>query len=183
MTPIVKKQLQFICIMMFSAILFLLVYTFLHEIGHGIIGMLTGGTIDNITLGINAHISMHNTNYNNITLPLMNCFGMLFPYLICFIFVLFYNNKINNIYYHSTHFLSLIMIMGSVFPWVFIPIISFFAQPPQKDDVTKFMMNSGFHPLVVSGISLLLILLLAFVALKKQAFQTYIIKSRALSNQ
>ncbi|NLC67400.1 MAG: hypothetical protein GX754_01140, partial [Clostridiaceae bacterium] len=61
-----------------------------------------------------------------------------------------------------------------------IPIISLFAVPPAGDDASKFLQVSGLHPLLVSLIALLLIILFTLYACKKGVYSKAIEYLRTL---
>jgi len=169
-----------------SFIAYLYIYTFLHEMGHGLIGMLAGGSIDRLVLGLNARVYISNANYNKFTLPLMNIMGMLLPYLVFLVISLFYNKNYQPILYKIFHGISVIGILGSLVPWVVIPVISLFDTPPPGDDVTHFLENSWLYPLIVSFAGLLLLGLFFLVAKKKGILENYfnLVKSlRTVRNQ
>jgi|LSQX01.3.fsa_nt_gb hypothetical protein len=158
----------------FSAVSFFIIYTFLHEIGHGLIGVLAGGRIERLVIGFDARITISNASYNTFTLPLMNIMGMLLPYSIFLLISLFYNKNREDILYRVFHGLYIFGLSGSIIPWIFIPLMSFFAAPPAGDDVTKFLQNSGLNPVIVTCIGLFLLVLLLFTALKKGIINNFI---------
>lgn len=49
-------------------VLVLLLSRLFHEMGHGAMGVVSGGTIDRMILGLNARIHMSGASYNRFTL-------------------------------------------------------------------------------------------------------------------
>jgi hypothetical protein len=71
-----------------------LLYAFLHEAGHAIIGLIYGGTIENFVFwNFNAHVSIVNADYSTFGLPLMNIAGLLLPFIVVVIAVSIYNKN------------------------------------------------------------------------------------------
>lgn len=143
-------------------------YTFLHEMGHAIIGILCGGKIEKIDLGFNAHVSISNAAYNDFTLPLMNAGGVLLPLGMLSGLILIYKATVRHALYHFAYLFFSMFAVGSLLAWVIIPFLS---SPPLGDDVTNFLINSNIHPMLISGSSSLLLLGGAFMIFKKRLFQ------------
>ncbi|QOR35157.1 hypothetical protein IMX26_17125 [Clostridium sp. 'deep sea'] len=152
-----------------TAIFSIYFYTFIHEIGHGVIGLLAGGTIVKLKLGFGAHICIANANYTNFTHPLMNAFGTILPILVCTILVLIYNKKVQNIFYQVFYFIFPISVISSLVPWVYLPFIYNTSSAPASDDVIKFLSNSTIAPWLVSitALALIVVLFVIVVIIKK----------------
>lgn len=165
-----------------SIIVYLFVYTFIHEMGHGLIGVFAGGHIDRLVLGLNARVYISNAEYNRFSLPLMNIMGMLLPYFVFLVISVFYNKNNKYILYKVFHGIFVFGILGSMIPWVVIPIVSIFTIPPSGDDVTNFLNNSGLNPIIITIIGLLLFGLFLFVALKKEIINNFINVIKSLRN-
>jgi len=170
-----NKKIWIIGCLLASVFFIFFTYTFLHEIGHGIIGVISGGSIKELDVGINAHIKIVGAKYNNITLPLGNAFGAILPYILTVIIIIFYNKSIKNEVYHCINFLFMVMVSSSMIAWVVIPIVWVYGIAPTGDDVTKFMNNSNLNPWFVSLTALLLILFMLFIGLRvKKVHKKYI---------
>lgn len=120
-----KYEKEVSCFCIFQCCFFFIIYTFLHEIGHGLIGVLAGGRIERLVIGFDARITISNASYNTFTLPLMNIMGMLLPYSIFLLISLFYNKNREDILYRVFHGLYIFGLSGSIIPWIFIPLMSF----------------------------------------------------------
>jgi hypothetical protein len=179
-----NKSIKIISYLLISVILILIAYTFLHEMGHALIGILCGGSISDFTIGFNAHVSITGAKYNNITLPLGNAFGAVLPYVICFIIVLLYNNRIKNDFYKIFILFFTICTTSSIFAWVFVPFLYSQGKAPINDDVTKFLDNSHFSPWIVSLIACILILWMLFISLRiKKVQKGYLDMVKELKNK
>jgi len=149
-----------------TAAFLLIVYTILHEFGHGVIGLICGGEITEFVIGPNAHICIRGANYNNFTAPLGHAFGPFLPFIAFTIFIGFYNSKIKNSFYQLFNFLSVVGISFSLVSWIVIPVLYALGIAPKGDDVTKFMQSSGVPFLPVSLVSSILIAAFLFFAFK-----------------
>jgi len=150
-------------------ILFLLIYlyTLLHEGGHALVGIIYGGRVDNFVLGFDAHVAVSGANFTHIGESLFNAAGLLLPVICLAVALIFYNRNIKSVIYHILYAAISIMIIGSFFAWVIIPIMSLFTAPPAGDDVSNFMKVSGLNPILISLIALLLMFLLVLISYKK----------------
>jgi hypothetical protein len=166
-------QTKYLIISCLSVFIYLFIYTFLHEMGHGIIGVLSGGNINKLILGFNARINIRNTNYNSITLPLMNVMGMLLPYVVFLILSLNYKKDQSNILYKVGHGIYVFGILASLLPWVIIPLISIFTTPPRGDDVTNFIQNSGLQPMFISLLGIILFALFLYLSIQKDIIRNF----------
>ena len=165
-----KGKLSTVSFLMSMAATFFL-YTILHEMGHGIVGMLCGGKIVRLNIGFNAHIGIENASYNFFTLPLMNAGGILLPFFALLLMLLFYKNTIKNKWYHLMHLFFSIMVLCSALAWVAFPIVSLFTPIAQGDDVTDFIYHSNIHPIIISLFAIALILSFTALIYKKGVFQ------------
>ena len=170
-----KEKLSIVFYLCASLIIFLLLYTFLHEFGHALVGVASGGKITAFKLGIGAYVRIEGASYNSFSLPFMNAFGAVFPYLCILIAISFYHKIAVNNFMQMLLFLVSISISFSLLPWVVIPFLYPKGKAPLNDDVTKFMMNSHLSPWVVSLTAIVLISFLLFITIKvKKAHIGYI---------
>lgn len=165
-----NKKAKCIFSLLFSCIIIVFFYTFLHEGGHALVAIMCGGKVDKMALGLNAHVQTSGASFTIFSEALFSSAGVLLPVLFLIIALVFYNPEINNILYHISYgFLSLI-ITGSLLAWVIIPIISLFTLPPAGDDVTKLLDITHLYPLTVALTALLIIVSLVFFIYKKELF-------------
>ena len=134
---------------MAGTIALLYVYTFLHEGGHALVGVLYGGTIEKFVLGLNAHVRISGASFTPFGAALFHAAGVLLPVMILVIALAVYKTSHKNIHYHLFHGLFGFGIIGSLFAWIAIPVMAMFSEPPAGDDVTKFLQTTGIHPVMV----------------------------------
>jgi hypothetical protein len=162
-----KRILVITVFVLFIFLSFVYLYTLLHEGGHALVAMMYGGKIDRFVLGFNAHVGTSGASFTPFGESLFHLGGALLPVMVLAVALLFYNRNIKSTVYHYLYAVFTVSIIGSLIAWVAIPVISLFTAPPAGDDVTRFLDVSKLHPLFVSFISLLVILLIVFAALKK----------------
>lgn len=135
----------------------------MHELGHSIAVIIFGGRLTKFNPSpLNAHMN-YSGNFTNVELSVINAGGMLFPFIIWIIFVLVCPRRISSIFEY-VRLLSSLMILGSMLPWIIIPVIN---NRPSGDDVTKFLKCSGLNPVYVSLLSLGLFLFSVAITYQK----------------
>lgn len=164
---LMNKKFKIIISIFILLVIMLYFYTFLHEGGHALIGIICGGKIDGFVLGANAHVQISGANYTLFSEALFNAAGVLLPVIFLIIALAIYKSAIKNTLYHIFYSLLCIGITSSLLAWVVIPIIALFTPPPVYDDASKFLNVTDLHPLIVSLVALLIIGLLVFIINKK----------------
>lgn len=167
-----RRRLWYVCCLLGSGVAILFLYTLLHEGGHALVGILYGGKVDRMVLGLNAHVSISGAEYSRTGLALLNVAGLLLPVLFLVVALAVYQAKIKSALYHFFYGVLWMAISGSLLAWVIIPIIALFGTPPQGDDVTKFMTNTGLNPMIMILAAILIVAGLIILALKKGLFTT-----------
>lgn len=150
-----------------------ILYIFLHELGHFLIAIACGAKNARISI-MTARMTSDGGNYNQITESLLHLAGMLLPVLVCFIATTFYNQKINNIFYKYFSLMFSFVSIGSIFAWVIVPLIAIFSTPPVGDDVTEFINSSQINPLIVTLVAIFLITIMVLTATSKGVIKPYI---------
>jgi len=169
-----NKRIKYACFFIFLILADIIVYSFLHEMGHMLIGIIKGGKITAFKVGIGAYVSIVGAKHSMISLPLLNAFGALLPYIINFVLILFYKESMNDFIKLSNFFFT-VAVAASIIPWVIIPFLYLNSNAPAGDDVTKFLDSSKISPLLVSLIAFLLIFMLLYISLKvKRIHMAYI---------
>ena len=148
----------------------LFMYTFLHEFGHLVVALWCGSTITEFSI-LFSHVSFYGGNYNDLSLMVLHVSGILLPVLVAFGYFLFYKDS-KNMFYQMFSYIFCIMPICSLLAWVVIPIAYIFNQAPVYDDVTKFLdvFTKWYHPVVISFVALLLIIILVRIMFKKELF-------------
>ncbi len=147
-----------VVVYLYLLLISVVVYTFLHEGGHALVGALSGGNISGFSinfLDLSAHVNLQGTFSVPQTI-LLNVSGAGLPLLVWSIFVLLTPVQVNpNLQLFK--FTSGIVPVSSLLAWIVIPILVMMGQSP-ADDSTNFLRNSQLYPPVVSGGALLLMI-------------------------
>ena len=151
-----KKTFLLLLITLFIAF----TYTVLHEGGHALVGLASGGAITNFNVSffdLGAHVDLTG-NLNPAQTIANNLAGVCLPLLFWLIFMLAVPQKAN-FALEGMKVAGSLMFLSTLLAWVMIPLLYWAGQAPRGDDVVNFLNNSGVHPLWVT-----LAALLAFIA-------------------
>ena len=153
----IKTRNRFLFVSQALLIMFfiLLLYTFIHEAGHAITGMVFGQRLlefDAAFWKFNPHVSLSGD------LPLAkqairSLAGTLLPVLVWVGFINLVPRKASFSLTVLKIFSSM-AIINTLIAWIILPVMIFFGKHVQ-DDVTFFLNTSGIHPLLLSGIALI----------------------------
>lgn len=152
MKPQMVKALLFFAIFVFVAFM----YTFLHEGGHALIGLLSGGTITafNVNfLSLDAHVEML-ADFTTAQRIANNLAGASLPLLIWLGFMALVSKRAN-VALEVIKVLSSVIVLSTLLAWMVLPMLYWAGQTP-SDDVINFLNNSGVHPLWVTGTAFLI---------------------------
>lgn len=136
----------------------LLVYTFLHEGGHALVAWLSGGSVrvfDINFFNLGAHVrtsaSLNRTGeiFNSIA-------GMGLPLLVWLALMLLSPRRASPLV-ETLKLISSAGVLGSLIPWVIIPLIYASGGGPVSDDAARFLAFSGLKPEWVAGFFAVLI--------------------------
>jgi len=125
-------------------------YTFLHEGGHALAGVLSGGTVTGFNvnfLDLSAHTGMTG-EFTPAQTVANNLAGPMLPLLAWLIFILAVPKRVN-FALESIKLAGTLTVLNSLLAWIVIPLLHLAGQAP-RDDVTNFLDNSGVHPLGVA---------------------------------
>lgn len=137
--------------------LFVLVtYTFLHEGGHAIVGLLIGGTVTAFNLNflnLTAHVGIEGdfTTFQNCVTAVA---GVSFPLLIWGVLISLAPRS-SNIVIDSVKLIGSLAVLNTLLVWIVIPILFISGSRP-GDDSTNFLNYSAIPPLAVTAAALLL---------------------------
>ena len=156
-----------LCFLLFLPTWFLL-YAFLHEAGHALVGIAYGGTIESFVFwNFDAHVVIVNPEFTVFGESLMHIAGFLLPLVICVLAIGFYNEKVKFIGYHICYFLASSSIVGTMVFNATLAVFSLFIVISPREDMIGFLNTTGFHPLVVAlGLFFLTGAYIAFCAAK-----------------
>ena len=165
-----SSQTRKIGYLIVAVLVSMFMYTFLHEFGHLIIALLCGSTITEFSI-VSSHVSFTGGNYNDFRLMVLHVSGIMLPVLVVFVYLLFYKDY-KCMFYQMFSYIFCIMPVCSLLAWVILPITYLFNQAPVYDDVTKFLdvFTMWYHPLVISLVALMLIIILLRMMLKNGLF-------------
>ncbi len=155
--PAVKKTSPYVqaLILVFLFVFTLLFYTFTHESGHAIVGLLSGGKITSFNVSfwdLSAHVGIQG-ELSDLQRLVMGAAGISLPVLVWVVFILLVP-RIGNPVLEWLKALLTLIVLGSLLAWIVIPFLYMAGQTP-ADDSTSFLSLSGSPPLLVSGAALL----------------------------
>jgi hypothetical protein len=166
-----------IALALFASLVLLFVYTVLHEGGHALVGLLSGGTIETFNvsfLDFSAHVSMRGGSDSPAVRVLNNLAGMALPLLAWVAFLLLAPRR-GNLLLEWVKAVGSMGVFNTLLVWIIFPIIALFGEAPAGEDATRFLRNSGVHPLLMAAFFLLLYLALWMLFLRRiQPFAEWI---------
>ena len=98
---------------MFLAIV---LYTILHECGHGLFAILCGARIANFTI-LGAHMSCEGGIFGAVTFSLHHAAGMLLPLFVSFVYMIRYSKTRDNIFYRIFFFFFSLLLFFALRAW------------------------------------------------------------------
>jgi len=127
----------------------LFTYTFLHESGHALVGLLFGQTLTEFNvnfLNLDAYVGMAGS-LTQSQLAIQSVAGAGLPLLIWFVFIRLAPRKAG----FSLEVLKLVgtmTVLNTLLAWMILPILYLFGKAP-PDDVTNFLRYSQMPPLLL----------------------------------
>jgi hypothetical protein len=134
----------------------LLLYTFTHESGHALVGVLFGAKITSFSIdfiGMSAHVG-HDANFTPLQQSAVSLAGVMLPYLLVIALLAAAPRRANALM-EWVKLLTGIVTISSLLAWVVLPWLYLAGQRPGDDSIT-FISSSGVHPALVSAGALLL---------------------------
>lgn len=176
---LMNKQIKKLGYTLLSAIISIILYILLHELGHTIVILTAGGTITDFSI-FTAHVSAIGGNYNSTSNLWLHINGALLPIIISFIYILAYKKNSNNSFYRIFSYMFTLVPTASALAWVILPFIYMQGNVTANDDVIKFLCDSSkyLHPLIVSVLAAGIIGISIFTMIKKQIVQNFITEIR-----
>lgn len=165
-----------ILILMLASGAAVILYIFLHELGHCVVALACGARITEFSI-ITAHMSSEGGRFTDFRSMMLNCNGALFPYLIGLVWMAASGAARGGRFYKSLSFFYFTAAMYSVLPWIFIPITFIRGYAPAGDDVTKFLItftSSGRNPLIVTAAALLALIFNIALMMRKETALDFI---------
>ncbi len=173
---------KFFLLLLVVVALVLIIYILLHELGHLIVMLSAGSTINEFSI-VTAHVSATGGEYTNLSDLWLNANGALVPVLIAYIYMFFYKSNNENSFYRIFSYMIAVIPTASMFAWFIIPFIYIGGNAPVNDDVTKFLYNFShdFHPLIVSAVAAMIIGIGVALMIKKRIIYNFIEEVRKIS--
>jgi len=162
-----------------STWLALLLYIILHEGGHALVGILCGAKVIEFNI-LDAYVVCEGGNFDQITSALFNLAGMLFPLMISWIYLVFYQKQWTVAFYRIFSAIFIIATTCSTVAWVVVPIIYLVGAPNPNDDIVKFIEITGISPILLSGVALILIGISCLGIWRKQVLKNYFLTMKKI---
>ncbi|MGB7537953.1 MAG: hypothetical protein WBM17_05405 [Anaerolineales bacterium] len=132
------------------AVFCLFLYTFLHEGGHALGGILSRGTVTGFNvnfLDFSAHVSLAG-GFTQAETVANTLAGPGTPLLTWLVFILVVPKR-TNFALESVKLAATMMFLSTLLAWVILPLVYVSGEFP-RDDVTDFLIHSGAAPLGVT---------------------------------
>lgn len=172
-------MLKKILLLLASAVLALILYIALHELGHLIVMVSAGATIDDFSI-LTAHVSATGGEYTDLSWLWLHANGALLPVFIAYAYMLFYKSSSQRSFYRMFSYMIALIPTASMFTWLIIPILYMGGNEPAGEDASKFLyvFSQDFHPLLVSAAAALIIGVGAALMIKKKMIRNFIAEVR-----
>lgn len=141
---------QYLLTVFFGLVFSILMFTFFHEGGHAIVGLLFGAKINSFSvdfIGMSAHVGL-DASFTPTQQSIVSLAGFFTPFLLVMIF-LFSAPKRGSALLEYVKLLTSIITISSLLAWVVLPWLYLAGERPGDDSIT-FIMNSGIYPPLVS---------------------------------
>lgn len=169
-----KNNIKKILLLLGVSVAIIYLYTFLHESGHAIIGLIHGGKIIKFEVGMFACVEFINAKFTNIEYGIMKIFGIVFPVIIMYLSLILYKPKIKNTIYQMSHIMYYIVTTSSLIAPILVSIIYKFNKLTPGDDIVDFIYSTKSNPIVVAIIFTLIMIFNIFVLYKRGTIQKLI---------
>lgn len=174
-----EQKIKKLLLVFAAAALSIVIYIFLHEMGHLIVMVSAGATITDFSI-LTAHVSAIGGEYTTVSDLWLNANGAMLPVVVGFLNMILYNPKNRNAFYRFFTYMLALMPICSLFAWLFLPIAYVNGNATAADDVTKFLnhFSRNYHPLLVSLAAMIMVGSGVALMLKKRMFQNFIAEIR-----
>lgn len=156
-TRIYSTSLQHILIVLFVALFVLSLYTFLHEAGHAVAGLLFGQSLAEFNVSFwdfSAHVEMTGGQLTQTQLAIRAAAGISLPFLVWAIFICLVRRNIG-FTLRTLKLISSMSVINTLLPWIIFPVLFLLEKAP-SDDVTSFLRYSQMPPLLLTVTALVL---------------------------
>jgi hypothetical protein len=156
-----STHFRFILLVLFVVLFVFFIYTFLHEAGHALIGLLFGATLTEFNVNFwdfSAHVDMIGGELTRAQAAIQSVAGVSLPLLIWMLFISFVPRS-PSFSLRVLRLLSSMMVLNTLLAWIIIPVLYVYRSAPASDDVTHFLQSSGIPPLLLTLLAITLYLL------------------------
>jgi hypothetical protein len=157
--PVYQSKWMHVFALLFVAISMLFAYTFFHEGGHALFGILFGGTLTRFSVDFitfSAHVGLGG-DFTTVQRAIISAAGVGLPIILWTVFLLLARKPDRDNFIHFWLMLfGSVMSYSALIAWVIIPILAASGQTVQ-DDSANFLRITGAPPLLVSGTALLVL--------------------------
>jgi hypothetical protein len=150
-----------ILIGLFILLFVVFTYTFLHEAGHALIGLLFGETLTEFSVrfwDLSAHVNMMGGELTQAQMAIQAVAGVGLPLSIWILFISLVPRNPGFIL-RMLKLLASMMVLNTLLAWIVIPVLYIFRSAPASDDVTHFLQSSGIPPLLLALVAVILYVL------------------------
>ena len=146
-----------IALTLFIALFVFFMYTFLHESGHALTGLLFGQSLTEFDLSFwdfSAHVGLVGGELTESQLAVQAMAGAGLPLIIWAIFISLVPRKAS-FTLEVLKLLSSMVVVNTLLAWIVLSIL-FFLQKAPPDDVTNFLRYSQMPPILLTFLAILL---------------------------
>jgi hypothetical protein len=132
-------------------------YTFLHEAGHTLVGLIFGQSLTEFDISfwdLSAHVDLAGADLTQTQLAIRSAAGASLPLLIWAIFISLVPRK-GNFTLETLKLTSSMLVINTLLVWIILPVLFIVGKAP-SDDVTNFLIFSQMRPLFLSLIAITL---------------------------
>jgi hypothetical protein len=149
--------LLLVVLLSFVLLFVFFLYTFLHEGGHALAGLLFGQSLTEFDVSfwdLSAHVGMTGADLTQSQLAIRSVAGAGLPLLIWVIFISLTPRK-SNFTLETLKLVSSMAVINTLLVWIILPLLFLFDKAP-SDDVTYFLRYSQVPPLLLAGVAIIL---------------------------
>jgi hypothetical protein len=147
-----SERLRHIFLILVIALTVGLAYTTLHEGGHALAGLAFGGRVTDFNVNffdLGAHVGLGG-DFSRAQNAVINVSGVTLPLLAWLALILLLPRRDGFLLLWTKIILSM-GTLNTLLAWIILPILALNGNAPPGDDVTRFLSNSGLHPLAVAA--------------------------------
>ena len=170
-----QHKLKLLGLVILLGIFTLILYIILHELGHCIVAVACGAKITEFSI-LTAHMTYIGGNFTDLEAMWLHANGILFPLIISYVYMIFYQKECANSLYRILSYFVGILPVFSLFAWVFIPILILNGNTLSGDDCAKFLdiFSLKYSPVLVIVSAVVLIVLGLILMIRKNIIKNFV---------